>query len=120
MASSSQAPISSNDPIQGSEWPIPIRIAVCLLKAIAADRTSRFNGYRPTSEAIATLLGMNKRAVDSVYSDAKKRGFNPQAYPLRLESSFFESASRSGRPTKMTAENETAITQIVTRDKQTR
>ena len=51
-------------------------MTACLLKVIAADRTSRFNGYRPTTEAIATLLDMNSRAVKSVYSDVKKRGFN--------------------------------------------
>jgi len=79
MASSSQAPSSSEN---HTEWPVPVRVAACLLKVIAADRTSRFNGYRPTTEAIATLLGMSSRAVKSVYSDAKKRGFNSQANPL--------------------------------------
>jgi len=57
-------------------------VAACLLKIITADRTSHFNGYRPTTEAIATLLDISSRTVKSVYSDAKKRGFNSQANPL--------------------------------------
>ena len=74
------------------------------------NNKSHFNGYRSTTEAIATFLDMSPRAVKSVYSDAKKRGFNPQANPLQLDSSFFESAFRSERPTKMTAENEKTVT----------
>jgi transposase len=120
MASSSQPTSSSGSRVPGSEWPVATRSAVCLLKAIAADRTARFDGFRPTSEAIASLLGMSTRAVNSIYSDAKKRGFNPQARPLHMENSFFESASRSGRPTKVTTENQQAITQIVSHDKETR
>jgi len=120
MASSSQATALSGSHLPGSEWPIATRSAICLLKAIAADRTARFDGFRPTSEAIASLFGMSANTVNSIYSDAKKRGFNPQARPLQMKNSFFESASRCGRPTMITAENQQAVTQIVSRDRETR
>ena len=96
-----------------SEYSVATRAAVCLLKAINADRTACFGGFHPTGAVISSLLEIPIKSVSTIYSNAKQKSFDLTARSLKIKDAFFTSASRSGRPKKITAENQKAITKLV-------
>lgn len=57
-----------------------------------------------SSNEISAITGTPARTVNSIYSRAISRGFNPNARPLELHDSYFIDGSRSGRPSKRTDE----------------
>ncbi|KAJ5765986.1 uncharacterized protein N7511_003602 [Penicillium nucicola] len=69
------------------------RAAIVALKA---------TGKSPSE--ICVITGTSARTVNSIYTRAISRGFNPNVRPLELHDSYFIDAVRSGRPTKQTDE----------------
>jgi hypothetical protein len=57
-----------------------------------------------SSSEISAITGTPARTVNSIYTRAISRGFNPNARPLELHDSYFIDAVRSGRPSKRTDE----------------
>ncbi|PHH90217.1 hypothetical protein CDD83_4222 [Cordyceps sp. RAO-2017] len=61
------------------------------------------------SKDIATLLGLNVRQVNRIYSRALERGFDPNKVPLEIVDDYVRDAPRTGRPTKQTQEAQDRI-----------
>ncbi|KAA8621897.1 HTH-Tnp-Tc3-2 multi-domain protein [Pyrenophora tritici-repentis] len=79
---------------------ISTRAAILTLK-------SRFVG-RSTSQ-ISEILGISPRTIDSIYSRACQRGFEPNGPTLKILPEYLEDAPRSGRPRKQEAIHEATV-----------
>ena len=82
---------------------ISTRAAILTLK-------SRFVG-RSTSQ-ISEILGISPRTVDSIYSRACQRGFEPNGPTLKILPEYLEDAPRSGRPRKQEAIHEATVEKV--------
>ncbi|KAJ5307028.1 hypothetical protein PENANT_c003G04114 [Penicillium antarcticum] len=67
-----------------------------------------------SSSEICAITGTPARTVNSIYTRAISRGFNPNARPLELHDSYFIDGVRSGRPSKWTDELREKILDKVT------
>jgi hypothetical protein len=56
-----------------------------------------------TAEVIA-ITGLKERTIQSIYSRAIERGFDPAIRPIVILNKHVEDAPRLGRPTKQTPE----------------
>ena len=61
---------------------------------------------------IASLTHLSERTVRSIWARALERGFDPSAQPLIVANRFLENAPISGRPSKIEAVVEAAITKV--------
>ncbi|EDU42785.1 predicted protein [Pyrenophora tritici-repentis Pt-1C-BFP] len=82
---------------------ISTRAAILTLK-------SRFVG-RSTSQ-ISEILGISPRTIDSIYSRACQRGFEPNGPTLKILPEYLEDAPRSGRPRKQEAIHEATVEKV--------
>jgi len=69
------------------------------------------------SQEIAGITGIPRSTIDTIYSRAIKRGFEPSASPLVIKDEFLRDAPRSGRPIKQTEIIKQAITTKVRGDR---
>ncbi len=82
------------------------RAQIITLKAI--DKT--------TAEVIA-ITGLSELAIQSIYSRAIQREFDPAIRPIVNLNKHVEDAPRSGRPSKKTPENQELVTSQVRTDR---
>lgn len=74
------------------------------------------SGGKTTAE-ISEITGISSRQVNRIYARAIERGFDPNHRPLTIRDEFLRDASRPGRPTKQTDNNQIEILAKVRRDR---
>lgn len=65
-----------------------------------------------SSAEVAAITGLPIRTINSIYTRAIERGFEPNSVPLVIRDEWLQDASRSGRPAKQGADNEDVLTKV--------
>ncbi|KAL6411022.1 hypothetical protein AUP68_07458 [Ilyonectria robusta] len=73
------------------------------------------SGGEITAE-VTEITGLSVRTINSIYTRAIKRGFDPNHHPLTLRNEFLCDSDRPGRPKKQMDEARIEIIAKVRRD----